>query len=261
MNGFHVGHQTKDSALDTDGSFDEIRLMTNTYVINSSGVIVSQHAFKSQVLCDGKFRDPDGLPILPLNLGSRRGFKAGDDFPTPSPWKLAPEELDVNVPDLPPVTLFQGRLVQGSNAIVIIPSIWEMDGAQQLRTTYNDRLSFLSSGLGRSVGDIVRGPQATNGNAALRDGATLGLGTMADSIFIGTGFLGLGDPKDRPVGMVKRGNQYVFVPKVLVLTFDVAEAIARTNGLAPGIIKVPYDDDSDQQGQYELYLQVTRTSN
>ena len=89
----------------------------------------------------------------------------------------------------------------------------------------------------------------------------MGLDLMADSIFIGTGFLGLGDPKDRPIGMVKRRDKYVFVPKVLVLTFDAAEAIARTNGVALGVIKVPYDDDPDQQGQYELYLQVTRIGN
>jgi len=233
LNGFLVQHETKDNAFQADGSFDEIRLMTNTYIFSPGGNLVSQRSFKSAVICDGKFQDPDRIATTDTRLGSRRGFKGGDAFPRSSPWILSPEEVDVNVADLPPLTLFQGRLVQGGNAVVIIPSIWEMDGAQELRTVYNDQLSFLSSSLGRSVADIIRGPRITNGDAALRGGASMGLDLMADSIFIGTGFLGLGDPKDRPIGMVKRRDKYVFVPKVLVLTFDAAEAISRRLSRVP----------------------------
>ena len=262
LNGFQVLHETWDNALQTDGSFDEIRLMTNTYMINPGGILVNQRSFKSAVICDGKFQDPDRLATIDPNLGSRRGLKGGDGFPTASPWaRPSAEELGVNIADLPPMILFEGRLIQGGNAVAIIPSIWEMDGAQELRTIYNDQLSFLSSSLGRSVADILRGPPMTDGNAALRGGATVGLGLMAGSIFIEKGFLGLGDPKDRPIGMVKRGNKYVFVPKVLVLTFDAADAIARTNGTALGVIKVAYDDDPDLQGQYVLYVEVTRVGN
>src|SRR5690349_8623797 len=78
LNGFHVIHQTKENAVETDGAFDEIRLMTNTYVINSDGAVVAQRAFKSAVMCDGTFRDPDNLGVW--QLANRRGFKAGDDF-------------------------------------------------------------------------------------------------------------------------------------------------------------------------------------
>jgi hypothetical protein len=261
LNGFRVSQPTWDNALETDGASDEIRLMTNTYMVNPRGILGNQRAFKSAVICDGKFRDPDGLTTVEPILGSRRGFKGGDGFPTASPWSLSPEALDGNFSDLPPSILFEGRLVQGGDAVAIIPSIWEMDGPQELRTMYNDQLSFLSSSLGRSVADILRGPRITDGNSALRGGATVGLGLMAESIFIEKGFLGMGDPKDRPIGLVRRGNRYVFVPKVLVLSFDAAEAIARTNGPALGVIKVAYDDDPDLQGQYVLFLQVTRVGN
>lgn len=258
MNGFHVHHETKDNALETDGRFDEIRLMTNIYVINSKGEVVPQRSIKSSVMCDGTFRDPDGIRTFRLEGG--RGFKAGDDFPTRSPWAIDPRGF--NVLDLPPIPLFEGRLVKDSNAVVIIPSIWEMDGAQELRTIYSDQVSYLSLSLGQSVGEIIRGPRTTNPNAALREGATVRFGSMANSINIGAGFLGMGEPKDRPIGMVKRGDRYSFVPQVLILTFDAADAIARTfSTYGYGLVRVYYEDDPDLQGHYELYLQVQRVGN
>jgi hypothetical protein len=118
--------------------------------------------------------------------------------------------------------------------------------------------------VGYYVAEMIRdyrfyGPRSSDFavSQALKGGASMGLGEVADRVFISTGFLGLGDPKDRPIGMVKRGNSYSFVPKVLVLTFETADAIARTTGpYGPGVVKVDYEDDRDLQGHYELYLQV-----
>ncbi len=265
LNGFHVMHETKDTALGLDGTFDEIRLMSTYFLINSSGAVVSQSSFKSKVICDGKFVDPDNLGTL--TFPERRGLKAGDDFPAGSPAKLSlsARELEFHLSS-PPVLLFEGLLSQGSRGVVIIPSIWEMDGSPELRTIYSEYLSSQARFMGSHVAEMITdyrfyGPRSGDFpvRQALKGGASMGLGEMAERVFIGTGILGLGDPKDRPIGMVKSGNHYTFVPKVLVLTFETADAIARTTGpYGSGVVKVYYEDDPDLAGQYELYLQVKR---
>ena len=54
-----------------------------------------------------------------------------------------------------------------------------------------------------------------------------GSGT-ATVVVLGDGPLGLGKVKDRPIGMIRQGNTYNFIPKLMILNFDNAIRAAET---------------------------------
>jgi hypothetical protein len=58
-------------------------------------------------------------------------------------------------------------------------------------------------------------------------GAPTGVHDIRIVATIGDGPLGLGEVNDRPIGMVREGNMYNFVPKFLFLNFNTASRAAR----------------------------------
>ena len=81
----------------------------------------------------------------------------------------------------------------------------------------------------------------------------------ATVVVLDDGPLGLGEVKDRPIGMIRQGNTYNFIPKLLILNFDNANRAAQTNqGLGLGVIKVNYTDDQKLAGDYTLFVRIRR---
>ena len=59
--------------------------------------------------------------------------------------------------------------------------------------------------------------------------------------------------------MIRSGDRYTFDPQVLILTYQMADMIARTDfGKGTGVIEMHYKDDPDLEGEYTLYLKVVR---
>ena len=78
-------------------------------------------------------------------------------------------------------------------------------------------------------------------------------------VVLGDGPLGLGKVKDRPIGMIRQGNTYNFIPKLLILNFDTASRAADTNeGSGLGVIKINYTDADRLAGNYTLYVKIRR---
>jgi hypothetical protein len=76
---------------------------------------------------------------------------------------------------------------------------------------------------------------------------------------IGHGPLGLGEASNRPIGMMRSGDRYDFDPQVLILTYQMADMIARTDfGKGNGVVEMRYKDDGDLEGDYTLYIKVVR---
>src|SRR5438046_5591550 len=85
-----------------------------------------------------------------------------------------------------------------------------------------------------------------------------GSGT-ATVVVLDDGPLGLGEVKDRPIGMIRQGNTYNFIPKLLILNFDNASRAADTNeGSGLGVIKIHYMDDQRLAGDYTLFVKIRR---
>jgi hypothetical protein len=237
LNGFHVNRQTRDDPLELDGSGDEIFIRDADFIIDATGH-VNNYSFGGS-----------GTRSTIIHSHS------GDSFPSGAPVDDARLTLSAGIPHF----YYQGEIVQGEKALVLFPVLWEWDSdneaprflGDQFLTMARDRhlvdyvTRFLSSSPGTSPGDFIK----TGSEIGLPLGVTLSHGP-----------LGLGEPGNRPIGMIRRdAESYVFDPKVLILTYQAADLISRTDfGHGPGIFEMRFQDDHDLEGDYTLFLQVKR---
>ena len=237
---FIVNHETWDDVLERDGKRDEVSF--------SRVAILHNRRTGSRVLSDGlNFTQTMGeSPPNALRAGhaspTRGGLKTGDDVL------------------LPPVMLFSEELIQGESAATIIVSVWEMDGPQDLYVPYKLFLENYQPDMERIALSTLRNSPQTS--VLLRDWDNSftggGNGPTASVVVVGEGGL-LGEAKDRPIGMIRQGNTYNFIPKLLILNFDNANRAAQTNqGLGLGVIKINYTDDQKLAGDYTLFVRIRR---
>jgi hypothetical protein len=250
LNGYRVEHQTRDDMFERDGVGDEVTLVWDLAEIDSSGGFVPRRW--GNIFSSFMGQQPRN-EIRAGNGSDRGGLVTGDGFPTATPWRrLTP----VN-PGIPPNILFEGELTQGSNAVLIIPTIWEADNTGSLRGTFaaaveRDRPRITSSVM-RMISSSLPGEPASH----VMPGSSLGMG---NTLTLGTGPLGLGQVDDRPIGMQASGSGFGFVPQAMVLTYDRARELARADfGFGRGVIPVRYQDDSRLEGDYTLFIEVEET--
>ncbi len=235
-----VIHQSLENAIEFNGAGDEVSF--------SRVAILHNVRTGSRILSDGlNFTQTYGeTPPNSIRLGNaspRGGLKTGDAVQLPNP-----------------VVLFSEELIRGENAATIIVSVWEMDGPHDLYQHYQDFLFNYQPDMERiALGTLRNSPQ----NAPLlRDWDNSfqgGSGPTASVVTLGDGFLGLGEAKDRPIGMVRQGDRYNFIPKLMILNFDNAIRAAETNqGSGLGVIKIAYTDDPRLGGDYTLYVRIRR---
>ena len=176
----------------------------------------------------------------------------GDLFPSPEPWTGGGRPVaGLGIPH----QFFVGEITQGRNALAVIPSLWEYDRYDTpLLGPYVDMMTDPS--LARSVPRFITSPPGTDLGNFIKNGSELG---MPLRVSIGHGPLGLGEVNNRPIGMMRIADRYVFDPKVLILTYEMADMVARTNfGRGNGVIEMRYQDDRDLEGDYTLYIKVER---
>lgn len=236
---FTVNHQTWDDALERDGKGDEVSFSRVAILHNRTG---------SRVLSDGlNFTQTMGeSPPNDLRAGHasalRGGLQTGDDI------------------ILPPVMLFSEELIQGESAATIIVSAWEMDGPRDLYQPYKFFLENHQPDMERiAMSTLGNSPQTAKLVREWDDSFTGGGGGFPATLMVLRDDPGLGEPKDRPIGMIRNGNSLYFIPKLLILNFDNATLAAQTNeGSGVGVIKINYLDDQKLAGNYTLYVKITR---
>jgi hypothetical protein len=176
----------------------------------------------------------------------RGGLKTGDDI-------LMPHSI-----------LFSGELIQGESAATIIVSVWEMDGPSDLYQPYKDFLENYQDDMERIALRTLRNSPQTS--VLLRDwdnsftsNDPIGTPNTATVVTLGDGPLGLGEVNDRPIGMIRDGRRYNFIPKLLILNFDNASRAAEADqGLGRGVIKINYTDAEKLAGNYTLFVKIRR---
>jgi hypothetical protein len=246
--GFKVNHQTYDDVLERDGVGDEVTLIHQVAVIDNAGGF-------NQLIAPGTFTAPLGqAPPNPARAGSGSpsgGLVTGDGHPTSTPWVVSTPIISGN----PPNILFEGMLTQRTNAVVIAPSIWEWDGDKQLQDEYASKMSSARGRITSAVRAMIDGTRPLTPDSALMTGDVVGIGT---TVTLGRGPLGLGEPKNRPIGMKVFGDRFGFTPQVMALTYDVAREVARRDvGFGRGVVLVNYSEsDGLLQGDYSLFLKV-----
>jgi hypothetical protein len=248
INGFACRRPTYDDATQRDGADDEVYL-TAFVKLYDRETSRNQPGARSLVLGDAngfpdRVRAGSGSSIF----GGNGGFREGDTFPAGGrPW----ERSATPGGDRPPLLVWEGELVRGEHALLILPTLWEWDTPYSLETPYvaavaaawgDDQIEAAA----RRMSQFDAGPRVTFGDrlADLFGGVRI----SKDS---------LGDPKSRPVGMIDRGDHYAFAPRALVFTYQSAARVASLslNG-APGVYRLDFDDDERLRGAYTLYIQV-----
>lgn len=133
INGFRANSATWDTALQTDGKGDEIFIVAELQEMSAGG----NPAGSIQTRTSFIHGDANGFPsrIAAGSLSPSGGIRSGDGIPNvPEPWKrygpLQQKQF--------PMFVWEGRLVDGQNAVLIIPAIWEQDRTDRLVAVYND---------------------------------------------------------------------------------------------------------------------------
>jgi hypothetical protein len=262
VTGFTVNKETYDDPLQLDGKRDEVYVSAEVAladkdrkVLEPGGAIV-----QSKVFGDVNGANIRNGRIRAGHASSQGGLQTGDSYPTETPWRRQGEPL----PDALPLAIWQGELTEGSNAVLITPTLWEYD-APDLRDAFQswmhwnqDATSALlaSPELMTLLGTLV-GPEAP---------ATLAALAPVQKVEVGF-FDALGKMGDRPIGMTvttdaKTGKSFfTFAPTTIVLNYDTAERLLAQNigGKGPGVIALSFrETDTKLGGNYTLYLLVER---
>lgn len=238
--GFRVGRATVDDPLQLDGAGDEVALSGGSFRVSRDANVstVLGAAWHSTVMGEASRA---GV-IQAGNATPRGGLRDGNRFPGGAP----------GAPLFRGNVFFDGTLTVGHDAVVVVPVLLEWDNAD---------LSFHSS----FVNDFQRARQSMARRAAAAitspDPSLLERpGLASDLGFLGSAFPGpAGDlgPRTRPIGVWREEEQFVFLPRVLVFTYEGAEKAATTDaGFGPGIVPVQFRDTPELRGDYTLLLRV-----
>ena len=179
ITGFTVGSQTYDHLLGMDGKGDEVWLATHVLQLDttSTSLVVANKVQTSAV-----FGDVSGFSYRTKagTAGSTGGLVTGNVFP--------PAKGLVGTGGFP-LVLWEGNLVQGRSAVMIVPTIWEWDNNPELFGNWlTGRHSFLTRLLQPDrVAMILL-------NASL-DPVEMG----SPGLYVRTNMYA--DPRDRPIGL------------------------------------------------------------
>ena len=253
LNGFLVVHETADHSLEVDGKRDEVFLLTEVAEFNGAGEVLDRTSPQSAVLGDIQGY---GARLPAGGASDLGGLRSSDQYPPAEPWRRSATLSNTR----PPMLLWQGTLTQGSNALIVVPTIWEWDGPTDLLRQYR-------AGMASVFARYVRTLSASETNFD-RFLAPMTGGPGAARV---VGFEPTGNAADRPIGVNVRTGSFLsaseeqqglewFTPKRMLLTYDLArQAAANTHdGFGPGIFKVTYTDHPELAGVYTLFVQIER---
>lgn len=250
INGFRCNRRTNDKFLDEDGAKDELFLRTDAslYDMRTNS---NQPLRQSPVIGDSNTR-PDRIRAGRATSigGGNGGFEDGDGFPSSStPWVRVSAPSDAR----PPLLVWEGELVRDGNALALIPSIWESD--ENSRILFNQWTAAVAETFA-GIGGDMRQAIARRSGSEPSDRLKNAVARFFDNVRIPNA--GNND-LDRPLGMEYRGGEYGFNPHLLVLTYDAAERLSRTDsGFGEGIVPITFRDQRELVGDYTVFAQIER---
>ena len=97
-----------------------------------------------------------GYRVQAGSASDKGGIKTGDSFPGNTPWI---RRGGINRDRLP-MMLWEGDLVANQTAAVIIPTIWEWDGGEDLFTGWRRTIAANGAAIAGAAVTIFSGPAA-----------------------------------------------------------------------------------------------------
>ena len=279
IHGFIVHRETNDDPQERDGARDEVFIHANSGTAGEPGTRLwnamtrtfgDVHADPARIRA-GSAR---GVP----GIGADGGLMTGDSYPTRTPWSRSVEPFrPVDPPEGEiidvarqgvrlPMVAWEGELVRGRNAVLILPAILEKD--HQFEPSSRQTLT-LASTLAREFSGPLLG--ATRDNLAEVSRAISA--AIASRIRYPRG----PDPSDRPIGMRLQRDHYVWQTSPIVLTYDIADDLVRRTAeytdirprpdgssqsivqpLPAGVSFINWRDHDDLGGDYTLFWQIEK---
>jgi hypothetical protein len=248
INGFKVLRQSSDDSLERDGRGDEVFFLSQWRTTEGGRTLRSSEMLRSRVMGDINGRSDR------VQAGSARpgafasgvvgGLLSGNAFPNdPSVLSGAPTA------DRAPMLLFDGELT-ASQVLVVVPTIWEQDGPDDILTSIGRIFNPVLDNGARSVAPAPQYPGLLGRILATE-------GDLGRDVRVGLGIFG--DPHDRPIGMQLGRDNYFFQPQRLRFSFADAEEASRTRfGYGDGVIPITYTDADALQGNYTIFVQIQR---
>jgi hypothetical protein len=253
VSGFSVKSPTWDHALEVDGKGDEVYVSSTVTRVKPTGETVLSADRTSETMGDtngqsGRIQ-AGTKPCCWLSDKTNGGLRENDKFPTGTPWTLS--DAPSAERNYPPMTLWEGELVQGGDAVIVAPSIWEWDGGKDAYSSWIKWGQQTGTKVGPKLAEIF-GPQAK----PYIEGAQIGLDVAVSMSEVGL----TGQASDRPIGMEKIDGGAKFNPKVFSLTYETAEIAVKQNltGFGEGIFGVRFKDHDDWRGDYTLYVRIEK---
>lgn len=241
LTGFRVNRESWDTFLETDGKGDEIAISAEVLTVGADGKPIGDPRWLKSVV----YGDRNNFPARE-QAGSRStlgGLKTGDNVPAlPDPWSRRGDPSATRLPLL----LWEGELRLNENAVVVAPTVWELDS--------DDVLTAAPANTVLGVTQVVRAvaPLASTipGTSALMPAVTSATEIASQAATFQK------ESMNRPIGLTREGR---YSPKLVVLNVRTAEAsLAPGAGKGPGVIEVRYTDPEDLKGDYTLFLHVER---
>lgn len=250
--GFTANRQTSDDPMQSDGKGDEVYLVAQVAKFQSNGQLASNTFERSVLMGDTNQRPASEERMTVGGASADGGIRDGDSY-----MPANASRPRYSHPALPWI-VYEGALAPGSNAVMIIPTIWEWDGDERQLQEYR-RLYFSGPN-----------PQYFYGREPLRrwgdnDIATNGqpnpwvTNLVRDSLNSPTGFttsrgwgtgpvinftgnsVGLFREGDQPIGLSNapasqaRLNARLFSPQILFLTYRLAQTVVTRQFPVPAV--------------------------
>ncbi len=284
VTGLRAVQMSVDDILSRDGKGDEVfaAAFVRQYDRNT-GQATMFTARQTMV-----YGDINGFSTSRVQAGSYQplgGIRDGDAIPTGATVDRQDPQQDVVFP----WRVWEGTLTDRSDALVISPSIWEVDGDASHFHSWVQQQTFLNNTL-LSTPTVKWQIQnnafsyATQGGAEAPGGifATKAPTLAADAVLVGLGLPPLATllsgSLDRHIGMVNGPNGAMLPNTVVVLTREIIEqalnqpaiGLTMVNGNLPiffpkpGIMAIPFVDTppggfiKDRPAIYYMILQVER---
>ena len=233
------------------------------------------------------YGDINGLINQRKQAGSRGpagGIGGGDFVPTGFLPGIRDTQPTPQVNNLMPLTLYEGPLTDGVDALVISPSLWINYGDNPLFTTWNQNQDSFTNSIftdshitnqinTQTLGTLVLGPGAnvagSEAQTVVHDAATAILDTILVVPFVE---LQGGPSHDRPVGLADANpsdptSSTILPNTTLVLTREMIEKRLGTGSWT--LMQIDLKDTAhsftgligaDRPGDYMMFVQIERTA-
>ena len=258
LTGGRVNNATVDNMLNTDGVRDEIFFTTDVQILDkTTGTIAPLVTLSDRSKTYG---DAAPAPTTRVKAGTAwfsGGLQACDQFPVEGPFNPKLSFIDRQLP----LRLWEGELVQGQNAVIITPMLWEYDGtafAQAITGWMNFAQAFTTKlAESKAIDQLVAG---TGSGIA---GMVIDIAPLVPQLVLGV-VSNLGSDGDRQIGATIEGDKVVYKPQPLVLNYDRIEQFLASDiqvGNAPkGYYPIAFREPmaNKLEGDYTLYIQIQR---